>query len=159
MIGAGIFAKETYFPHFNGNSSKVKLTAILSRTPESIESALQLLREGIDDVARFVGSVGEEDFFSQVKDICDAVIIVVPIPMLSRYIERCLTLGLHILSEKPVSMSSIEATRLISMYRGGVSGEGRWHVAENYRLEPAVLYAQKIVANHHLQPKTFSLTA
>ena len=157
VIGAGIFVRETYIPNLLANSTRVKLTAILSKTSASIEECLLLIKDG-GDVTRFIGSAGEEEFFIQAKDICDAVIIVVPIPLLAKYVERCLLVGLHVLSEKPVAMTSLEARKLISLYRQ----EQRpctWHVAENYRLEPAVCYASEIVQKYHLRPKTFSLVA
>ena len=161
ILGAGIFVRDTYLPNIEATRGRCKLTAMLSRSAESVDEALALLSDGGDDVARFVGSEGEARFFASARDLCDAVIIVVPIPLLGGYVEKCLSLGLHILSEKPVAVTSDEATRLINLYRqpGRPSGSGLWHVAENYRLEPSVLYARDVVASKSpLRPKTFALT-
>ena len=187
IIGSGIFVRDTYIPNILAHHPRIKLTAILSRTMESIESTLQLLSsnkykdnninnsnnintsnnndnfyENFDnDIIKYAGNNGEENFFTDACNICDAVIIVVPIPLLSKYIERCLLLKLHILSEKPISMTSIEAKRLIILYKH-INNNGQsslWHVAENYRMEPAVQYAAKLVNTYNLQPKTFTLIA
>ena len=119
---------------------------------------LKLIEEGGDDIKRFFGDKGEADFFEIAKDICDAVVILVPIPLLAEYIERCLNLGLHVLSEKPVAMTSVIAKKMISYYHQK-SINSLWHVAENYRLEPAICFARDIVKAYHLKPKTFSLVA
>lgn len=159
LIGAGIFARETYIPNVQAHESRVKLTAILSRSPEPIEEALSLLKDGGSGVLKFFGSDGEDNFFARARDICDAVIIAVPIPLLGKYIERCLALNLHVLSEKPVAATSAEAARLVAIYRQDASRLGLWHVAENYRLEPAVTCASDIVRRHPGAPKAFSLMA
>jgi predicted dehydrogenase len=189
IIGSGIFVRDTYIPNILAHHQRIKLTAILSRTMESIESTLQLLSsnkhkdnnninnnhnngsnnndnvyQNLDnDIIKYAGSNGEETFFTEACNICDAVIIVVPIPLLSKYIERCLLLKLHILSEKPIAMTSIEAKRLIILYKhinnNNNSQSSLWHVAENYRMEPAVQYAAQLVKTYHLQPKTFTLIA
>lgn len=159
IIGAGIFAKETYIPNIIANSDRVKLTAILSRSLQSIEDTLQLLETG-SEVKKFFGMDGEDNFFAEASELCDAVIVVVPIPLLGKYVERCLSCSLHILSEKPVAMTSAEGIRLISLYREQrVSNSSLWHVAENYRLEPAVRYATELVKNHSHPPKSFTLIA
>ena len=163
LIGAGIFARETYVPNIDAQGgARIQLTAILSRSAGPIEETLSALKHSSgDQVLRFIGSEGEEHFFAQARDICDAVIIVVPIPLLGGYVERCLALGVHVLSEKPVAMTSTEARRLITLYRGERQcASCLWHVAENYRLEPAVSYARGLVQRHApLRPKTFSLIA
>lgn len=161
LLGAGIFARETYIPNIEANRDRVKLTAILAKSEQSIEDTLRLLKyEGNDDVTRFFGSEGENDFFRRARDICDAVIIVVPIPLLGKYVERCLMTGLHVFSEKPVAMTSVEANHVIKLYREQkLCSSVTWHVAENYRLEPAVCYASDIVKNHSIPPKSFTLIA
>lgn len=45
-----------------------------------------------NNIIKYAGNNGEENFFTEACNICDAVIIVVPIPLLSKYIERCLLL-------------------------------------------------------------------
>jgi len=72
--------------------------------------------------------------------------------------------NLHILSEKPVAMTSLEAESLIAAYhqrRIERPSMGLWHVAENYRLEPAIMYARDLVQTRISisPPKTFSLIA
>lgn len=177
IIGSGIFVRDTYIPNIMAYHPRVKLTAILSRTMESIESTLQLLSinkykdnninnndNNDNDIIKYAGSNGEEDFFTEACNICDAVIIVVPIPLLYKYIKRCLLLKLHILSEKPIAMTSIEAKKLLILYKeiNNNNNNGQsflWHVAENYRMEPAIQYAAQLVKNYYLQPKTFTLIA
>jgi predicted dehydrogenase len=93
LIGAGIFARDTYIPNLDANSGRARLTAILSRTPEPIEETLALLNGGKGDggtVKRYIGAEGEERFFAEASEICDAVIIVVPIPLLGTYVHICL---------------------------------------------------------------------
>ena len=159
VIGAGIFVRETYIPNIEDNSNLVKLTAIVSKSFESIEEVSKLLKNQDTDFRRFAGADGEDQFFLEASDICDAVIIAVPIPLLGHYIERCISLNLHILSEKPVAMTSVYAQRLISKYHENLRpGKPLWHVAENYRLEPAVQYASELVRRHSMAPKTFTLT-
>lgn len=158
LIGAGIFARQTYVPNLIMNQGRVALTAVLSRSEGPIQETLEMLGDAANRAEKFFGTDGEERFFAIANDICDAVILVVPIPLLGQYVERCILVGLHILSEKPVAMTSMEAGRLIALYRS----ERRlamWHVAENYRLEPAVVYARDIVRSHPRRPKSFSLLA
>jgi len=184
IIGSGIFVRDTYIPNLIANHSRIRLTAILSRTMESIQQTLLLLLTNNeqkdsnviedsnhnnaylydnngDDIMKYAGSEGEECFFTEVSKICDAVIIVVPIPLFSKYIERCLLLNLHILSVKPIAMTSNDAKRLITLYQYQQINYKTlsWHVAENYRMEPAIQYAAQLVRNYHLQPKTFTLLA
>jgi predicted dehydrogenase len=158
IIGAGIFVKDVYIPNINAHPDRVLLTAILSRSMESITDALLLTKDGGANVLKFAGDEGEHQFFAHAKEFCDSVIIVVPIPLLGKYIERCLRLGLNILSEKPIAMTSVEARRLISLYRE-VPCKNMWHVAENFRAEPGIRYAGEIVRNHGTAPKAFSLLA
>jgi len=161
IIGAGIFMKEVYLQSIIANWSRVRLTAILSRTSESIDAALSAMTtdsHGMDSIKRYT-EPEEEKFFAEAEGICDAIIIVVPIPLLGKYVEKCLVKApshIHILSEKPVAVTSVEAKRLISLYRTSPRS-GLWHVAENYRLEPAVLYARDFVKGQGGKPKTFSL--
>lgn len=159
IIGAGIFVRDTYIPNINNNKNDVILTAILSRSIESIDETLKLLDNKDNAISKFVGEQGEIDFFANANDFCDAVIIVCPIPLLAKYIEKCLSIGIHVLSEKPVAMTSIEATRLIAYYRKNQINKSLWHVAENYRLEPAVKYATELIKEQSIRPKSFSLIA
>ncbi len=85
-----------------------------------------------------------------------AVVLAVPIPLLDKYIERCLALDLHLLSEKPVAASSAPAARLVAIYRQKKLGLV-WCVAATYRLEPAVTFASDIVRTHPSAPKHFYL--
>eukprot|EP01033_Poteriospumella_lacustris_P008912 gene8912-6398_t len=161
VIGAGIFVKETYLPLVAAHRDKVTLTAILSRSAGPIESCLEVLSEGSADVRRFVGAEGEEAFFAQATALCDAVIVVVPIPLLAQYVEKCLQVGLAVLSEKPVAANSSTARELIGSYREWRRERpsmGLWHVAENYRLESSIVYARTLVRDHARPPKTFALT-
>jgi predicted dehydrogenase len=159
LIGAGIFARETHIPNVLAHKDRVTLTAILSRSPEPIDEALALLEDGGAGVHKFYGNDGEDNFFACAHDICDAVVIAVPIPLLGKYVERCLALNIHVLSEKPVAATSAEAARLIVAYRQNVSCSALWYVAENYRVEPAVAFASGIVRRHPSAPKAFSLMA
>jgi predicted dehydrogenase len=159
LIGAGIFARETHIPNVLAHPDRAQLVAILSRSQEPIDQALALLKDGGAGVQTFFGDNGEDNFFACARDICDAVIIAVPIPLLGRYIDRCVALDLHVLSEKPVAATSVEAARLIANYRGRDCRAGLWHVAENYRVEPAVVFARSIVRAHASAPKTFALMA
>lgn len=165
LLGAGIFAKETYVPLIEANKDRgVRLTACLSRSAGSVEDTISLVASEEERLAilRYSGTEGEEKFFAEARQVCDAVIIVVPIHLLGKYVERCLSLGLHILSEKPVAHTSADARRLIALYRSlplPSTAHGRyWHVAENYRLEPAVAYARDLVQSRPIPPKTFALT-
>jgi predicted dehydrogenase len=159
LIGAGIFMKETYVPNILSCEGAVRVTAILSRSEESIDEVLALLEESGSSAQKFFGSDGEDRFFHVACSICEAVVIAVPIPLIAKYVERCLALNLHVLSEKPVAANSVEAARLVSIYRQATNRTGLWHVAENYRVEPAIAFASEIVRRHPSAPKTFSLLA
>jgi len=162
IIGSGIFMRETYLPNIQVNASRVQLTAVLSRTAESIAEALAAWPQEPQSpaVRRYVGPEGEEAFFAEAQQVCDAVIVVVPIPLLGQYVQILLGLGVHILSEKPVAVTSAEAQRLVTLYRQQPSvSSASWHVAENYRLEPAVEFARGLVEGHVCKPKTFTLIA
>ena len=51
LIGAGIFARETYLPNLEANKGRVKLTAILSR---SADATLALLKDGLCERPRLI---------------------------------------------------------------------------------------------------------
>jgi predicted dehydrogenase len=159
LIGSGIFAKETYIKHISEYSDKVTLTAILSRSEASIEDALTILGDKGKFVTRFFGTTAENDFFNCISELCDGVVIVVPIPLLAYYVEKCRHHNLNILSEKPIAMTSEDGQRLLSLYTQIPNRNFTWHVAENYRLEPAICYAAHLVSNHHIRPKSFTLIA
>ena len=64
LIGAGIFARETYIPNLLAHKDRVKLVAVLSRSKEPIDEALALLEDEGAGVQKFFGSDGEESFFA-----------------------------------------------------------------------------------------------
>ena len=166
LIGAGIFARETYIPNLQQFAGQIQLTAVLSRSAESIAALLALTPkmtagtvDTTDAVAQFIGVTGEAQFFATARNICDAVIITVPIPLLATYIERSLAIGLHVLSEKPVAMTGSEARYLIKLYREPLTQKCSWSVAENYRFEEAIIYAAAVVRAQPTVPKTFTFLA
>ena len=59
VIGAGIFVRETYIPQIQSFRFRIKLTAILSRSEESVNDTLALLSEGRESVLKFIGEEGE----------------------------------------------------------------------------------------------------
>ena len=143
LIGCGIFARETYVPHFvRLRGHGVRLTAVVSKSGASADAAIAALGHYDGVVMRFVDD--EDSFFLRAKEVCDAVVICVPIPLLGKIVAKCLAAGLHVLSEKPVAMTSEEARSLIHVKEEKFPNLV-WLVAENYRCEPAVLAAQQIL--------------
>ncbi len=163
LIGCGIFARENYIPHIRSATAAglLEFTAILSRTEEALEEFLTILNKenesnSFNSIERFIGSTGEGEFYSRANSICDAVCIVVPIDLLEHFIERSLRSNLHILSEKPICLSSSSGQRLIEIYRNELNSSTIWSVAENYRFEPAIKFSSEYIKMNGM-PKSFTL--
>jgi predicted dehydrogenase len=107
VVGLGRLSLEEILPAF-AQSSKAKLVALVSGTPEKLRT-----------VARQYGIASDAcysyDDFDSIKDNPEVKVIYVVLPnaMHREYTERAARAGKHVLCEKPMSVSSAEAKKMI----------------------------------------------
>ena len=73
----------------------------------------------------------------------DAVLLVLPIPLMPAAIESALRAGKHVLSEKPVAPSVEEAHRLLGVMHELGARAPAWLVLENWAYKPSVLWLRE----------------
>lgn len=126
--------------------SLLSLKAIYSRSLASARSAADLVPASHAPVELFAEDAGPGRAFADVLARPDVagVIVALPIAAQARFIEAALRAGKHVLAEKPVGPDVEGARRLITAYRGEISGGGErvfWSVAEQFRYLPKYVWA------------------
>ncbi|KAF7714925.1 Uncharacterized protein PECH_007831 [Penicillium ucsense] len=131
LIGGGIWAREEHLPAILA-SEHLTLKAIYSRSRKSAEETAKASGKQIDLYAE-----DSEQGYDEVlkRDDIDALIIALPIASQASYIRAALTVGKHVLSEKPVAENVGEAKELIKWYDDEIEPKGKatWGVGENFR--------------------------
>ncbi|KAJ3274350.1 hypothetical protein HK104_004116 [Borealophlyctis nickersoniae] len=150
LLGAGIFAKNAHLPRILAYPSLFHLVACYSRSKASAQSVLDLVPKDhahpppkvyyqADDAS------SPDSLESLLADpTIHAVVIALPIASQPDIVRAALQAGKHVLSEKPVATTVADGRDLIRFYEqpGGPKSRGLvWHVAENWRCEPAIRYA------------------
>ena len=146
LLGAGLFATNAHAPVIRKNPEIVHCIAVWSRRQESAEA---LVAKGFDgcnsDMMAYGGEQGLCELL-QSPDL-DAVIMALPLDKQPEYVTMALTAGKHVLSEKPIAPTVLEAKVLRDVYEIHFSSQLQWSVAENFRYEPAIQRATEIVQN------------
>ncbi|MFP5077883.1 Gfo/Idh/MocA family protein [Rhizobium sp. YIM 134829] len=107
LVGLGRLTLEQLLPAFS-QCMKAKVVALVSGTPEKLKAVAQ--QYGIDPAACY-----SYETFDTIKDnpAIEAVYIVLPNAMHREFTERAAAAGKHVLCEKPMSVSSAEARKMV----------------------------------------------
>ena len=107
LVGLGRLSLEQLLPAFS-HCTKAKVVALVSGTPEKLKTVAR--QYGIDPAACY-----SYEEFDRIKDnaAIKAVYIVLPNGMHREYTERAAAAGKHVLCEKPMSVNSAEARKMV----------------------------------------------
>jgi len=108
LIGAGIAAKELHWPALARLKDRFRVVAVSARRKENAE-ALAALAGGAHVTVRYADILERTDV--------EAVVITVPFAMNARVVRDSLAAGKHVLVEKPLAPSEVEARRLAALER------------------------------------------
>ena len=112
------------------------LVAVCSRTKKSMAKAEARVRAIAPDHRELRRHAKMEQLFAD-PDV-DAVLLVLPIPLMPAAIEAALRAGKHVISEKPAAPSAEEACRLLGVLRELPAPAPAWLVLENWERKPSV---------------------
>ncbi|KAJ3175667.1 hypothetical protein HDU87_005808 [Geranomyces variabilis] len=162
LIGAGIFAKRTHLPTILSQKSCFTLVAVHSRSRKSASALHSAISdtETRNDVRLYHEEDGSNNLAALLANPeIDVVVIALPVGAQEEVVKRALQTGKHVFSEKPVAGTAAAARELVDWYAATASPRPVWAVAENWRAEPAVLYAAELVRTRgHGVVRSFSLS-
>lgn len=135
LLGAGIYARDTYIPTLLTLADTFHVHSIYSRTLANAQS----------QAARFPYPVTASDDLDALlaNPQIDAVFILLPIPQLPDVVQKALQAGKHILSEKPLAPDLASAHALLRFYAD--TPQQVWMVGEQWRYEDAFLQAKTML--------------
>eukprot|EP00250_Pteridium_aquilinum_P010345 c19318_g1_i1 orf=141-1241(+) len=146
LIGAGLFVRGQYVPRLRETAHLLSLRFVWSRTEEAAKSILPLVKDFAPRAEAKWGIEGLNDIL-QDKSI-HGIAVVVAAQAQVEITLQALKAGKHVLQEKPASSSVSEALEALSVYdsihQKSVAGP-IWAVAENYRFEPGLAEAARLV--------------
>ncbi|CAK8536017.1 unnamed protein product [Lathyrus sativus] len=148
ILGAGTFVKSQYLPRLSEISNLFHLKAIWSRTEKSACSAVEIANNQFGEVECKWGDNGLHDIIQDPSII--AVIVVLAAQHQVDISLKMLKAGKHVLQEKPAASCIDELETALSTYKSisaDAPGQIIWSVAENYRFEPALVEAKKLIAD------------
>jgi predicted dehydrogenase/FAD/FMN-containing dehydrogenase len=142
LVGCSWFAIRSHIPALMKleTTGACRLNAVCSRTKKSMAKAEAKIMTACPDrsVKRHA------DIGSMLRDPqIDAVLIVLPIPMMPEAIEAALRAGKHVLSEKPVAPTVQDALRLMAVLRELGEDAPAWAVVENWRFKRSIVYMRQ----------------
>ena len=151
LVGCSWFALRAHVPALlaleDDKSIAVKLTAVCSRTKKSMAKAEAKIGREVKRHAKM------EQMFSD-PDI-DAVLLVLPIPLMPAAIEAALRAGKHVLSEKPAAPSMEAAQRLLGVQRELGAHAPEWLVLENWSTcKPSIAWMRERLQEDAIGPIT-----
>jgi predicted dehydrogenase len=149
LLGAGIFAREAHMPALLPliSDGSVTIAAIWSRTPESATRLADLyVGKGVAKPLVLSRDEGLSTLLDTRNPAVAAVVLAVPIAMLSPLSLRALKSGIHVLAEKPLASTQQEGYDALAEYaRMSAPGRPLYCVAENFRCEEALMRGGGIV--------------
>src|SRR5258708_7382863 len=106
VVGLGYFAQKAILPAFK-HAKNSELAALGSSEPKKLKMLGRKYRVG------HLLEYSDYDGFLQ-SGLIDAVYIALPNWMHADYAERAVNAGIHVLTEKPMAVTSIDCERMIS---------------------------------------------
>ena len=148
LVGAGIFMKNAHIPGIArlnqdtpAEQPPFEVVAVYSRTESSAKGAVEAVEAAMPAPSK-VELFTDLDAMLARSDI-EAVDIALPAQIISEAIQKSLTAGKHVLSEKPIAAQSSAARELISL--AASKPDLVWMVAENFRYETVFQRAAELV--------------
>ncbi len=135
LLGAGIFAQRQHIPALLRLADRFEVVAVCARSQASTDALNALLprpAQVYHDLHAFIA-----------HPALDAVDVLLPIPMLAESIALALSTGKHIISEKPIAATTLEAHALIEQWL--TTPQQVWMVAENYRYGEGIRKAHAVL--------------
>lgn len=133
LIGCSWLALRCHIPALLSLADAVVLTSVCSRTKKSMAKAEAKAGGGhLKRCATMDAMLADPEV--------DAVLIVLPIPIMGAAVEAALRAGKHVISEKPAAHSVEEAVRLCRVLRELPQPAPAWLVLENWAHKPAVAW-------------------
>eukprot|EP00891_Asterochloris_glomerata_P007025 jgi/Astpho2/7025/e_gw1.00107.113.1_t len=135
LLGAGLFARDSWVPIFRQSKEVAILTAVWSRS----EAASQGLLPSIQEFSPHAQAYHGEDQLDQLLSSpdFDAVVVVLPVQVILHVAAKALKAGKHVFQEKPVGPTLSEVSTALNTYRNA-GNRPLWAVAENYSRSEAV---------------------
>ena len=137
LVGASWFALRAHVPALLRLEPRgCRLVAVCSRTRKSAARAEAKVLSSIPD-REMRRHQKMEQMFADPE--VDAVLLVLPIPLMTAAIELALRAGKHVLSEKPMAPSVKDALRLLGVIRELGESAPSWYVLENWSVSKAAV--------------------
>ncbi|RIK39879.1 MAG: hypothetical protein DCC55_16785 [Chloroflexi bacterium] len=135
LVGAGIFMHDAHVPSLLRLADQFEIVAVYSRSQASAARLAERLPQPVSIFTDYAALLADQ--------AVEAVLIVLPIPVMPGYVAQALAAGKHVISEKPIAVDLDSARRLLDEYAG--RGGQIWMVGENWRYESAFVQAAKLV--------------
>jgi predicted dehydrogenase len=134
IIGTGGAVRTIHWPVLKSLSAEVRIAAVASGRPQNAKA-----------FARLVGAAQVyEDYRAMLADPeIDAILTAVPIMLNARVLIDCVRCGKHVLAEKPIAATPIEARQVLKECRKSRAVIG---IAENFRYREDVIVAKRLIA-------------
>ncbi len=130
VVGLGNIAQQHIQNVVNGHVADCKVTAVCSRSGQSLAQQLNIAH--FDNADSLIGS-----------GVCDAVLVATPTYTHTDIGAAVLNAGLHLLMEKPLDLSLKHAEETLALQ----GGEQIFALMLNQRTDPLFLAMQEVIAN------------
>ncbi|EOD35698.1 hypothetical protein EMIHUDRAFT_227503 [Emiliania huxleyi CCMP1516] len=142
LVGCSWFALRAHVPALLALEQRVgvRLTAVCSRTRKSMARAEAKIHAA--DPEREVRRFAKMEQLFADADV-DAVLLVLPIPLMPAAVEAALRAGKHVLSEKPAAPSIEAARRILDTIAELGPRAPVWLVLENWQFKPSVRWLRE----------------
>mmetsp|Transcript_42972 Transcript_42972/g.139453 ORF Transcript_42972/g.139453 Transcript_42972/m.139453 type:complete len:324 (+) Transcript_42972:76-1047(+) len=142
LVGCSWFALRAHVPALLALERRVgvRLAAVCSRTRKSMARAEAKIHAA--DPEREVRRFAKMEQLFADADV-DAVLLVLPIPLMPAAVEAALRAGKHVLSEKPAAPSIDAARRVLDVIAELGPRAPVWLVLENWQFKPSVRWLRE----------------
>jgi len=132
IVGAGLFARDSYLPALADLTDQFEVVAVCSRSLDSAKRLAEAIPGKVDSTDDYAGLLARSDV--------DALGLLVPIAAMAGMVEAALAAGKHVISEKPAAADVASGRKLLALPRRSV-----WMVAEDVRYGEGLHYAAEII--------------
>ena len=142
LVGCSWFALRAHVPALLQHEKRlgVRLCAVCSRTRKSMAKAEAKVHAA--EPARDLRRHNKMEQMFADPDI-DAVLLVLPIPLMPAAIEAALRAGKHVLSEKPAAPTLEACDKLLGVLRELGASAPLWMVLENWACKPSLVWMRE----------------